>query len=121
MRRIVDIQEVIDGLQRVIDCGVENKFGQHSVSAEVILDKINKLEVIDTFGEPEWIPFYEIEPKEKSETYLVCTDAGYHCECRWTKSGVPGVTNRVWNWNKFDLPQHQTVVAWRPLTRYIER
>lgn len=62
-----------------------------------------------------WIPCTERLPEERG-TYLVCTDYGYMCSCRWTNVNVfwSDLTTE-WHWNIFDLPQYSKVVAWMPL------
>ena len=66
--------------------------------------------------EPKWIPVTERLPEEICNSYWICTDSGYQCECRWTNTN-PIWTNLTtsWHWNIFDIPQYTTVVAWMPL------
>lgn len=55
-------------------------------------------------------------PKEIYDSYWVCTDSGFQCECRWTNIN-PFWSNltTAWHWNIFDIPQYSKVVAWMPL------
>lgn len=69
-----------------------------------------------------WIPHKDKRPTEKEEKYLVQTDTGYVCECRWTNVNHmwTGLTTN-WHWHIFDIPQYSKVVAWMTLPKlYIE-
>ena len=70
-------------------------------------------------AEPKWIPCEERTPNETKATYLICTDNGYMCSCRWTNVN-PFWTDLTteWHWNLFDIPQYSKVVAWMPLKPY---
>lgn len=62
----------------------------------------------------EWIPCSERLPKKEEETYLICTDGGYMCSCRWTNDmyGLGSNEWSEWGWHILDKPQHTKVVAW---------
>lgn len=64
----------------------------------------------------EWIPVSERTPDDRVDTYWVCTEDGYQCQCRWTNVN-PFWTNLEtdWHWCHFDIPQYQEVIAWQPL------
>jgi hypothetical protein len=62
-----------------------------------------------------WIPVVKRLPYSKNETYWVCTDTGYQCECRWTNNRFGLGESDRWGWSLMDTPQFQKIVAWRPL------
>ena len=66
-----------------------------------------------------WIPCEERLPNETEADYLICTDGGYMCSCRWTNAN-PFWTDLTtdWHWNFADIPQNSEVVAWMPLKPY---
>lgn len=64
---------------------------------------------------PKWIPVTERLPDSKKETYWVCTNTGYQCECRWTNNKYGLGESDKWGWNIIDTPQYQTVIAWQEL------
>ena len=68
-----------------------------------------------------WIPVSERSPEDRENTYWVCTDGEYQCQCRWTNVN-PFWTNLKtdWHWCHFDIPRYQEVTAWRPLPKYYE-
>lgn len=65
--------------------------------------------------QPRWIPVTERLPKAERESYWVCTDTGYQCECRWTNNRFGIGESDEWYWSIFDIPQYQKVIAWMPL------
>lgn len=64
---------------------------------------------------PRWIPVTERLPDSKKETYWVCTDTGYQCECRWTNNKYALGESDNWGWHIMDTPLYQKVIAWREL------
>ena len=66
---------------------------------------------------PRWIPCSERLPKQERATYLICTDDGYICSCRWTNDryGLGATNFSLWGWCLVDVPQYSKVVAWMPL------
>lgn len=76
---------------------------------------VDMLENLPEKSERKWISCSERLPGEEKQDYLVYTDTGYQCQCRWTNDVYGfGVSDR-WNWKIFDIPQYQKVVAWMPL------
>ena len=67
---------------------------------------------------PTWTPCSERLPKQRRAKYLICTDDGYVCACRWTNDiyGL-GASDEwsTWGWNHADVPQFSKVVAWMDL------
>ena len=76
---------------------------------------------IEVRPQGEWIPVSERLPEDRENTYWVCTDGEYQCQCRWTNVN-PFWTNLKtdWHWCHFDIPRYQEVTAWRPLPKYYE-
>lgn len=66
---------------------------------------------------PTWIPCSERLPKQERATYLICTDGGYVCSCRWTDDayGLGATKWNKWGWSFADVPQHSNVLAWMDL------
>ena len=65
----------------------------------------------------EWIPCSERLPKKEKATYLICTEDGYMCSCRWTNDmyGIGSNEWSKWGWHIMDKPQYAKVVAWMSL------
>ena len=63
-----------------------------------------------------WIPCSERMPKKEKATYLICTEDGYICSCRWTNVNPFWTDLTVeWHWCEFDIPQYNKAVAWMDL------
>lgn len=64
-----------------------------------------------------WIPCSERLPKKEEATYLICTETGHMCSCRWTNNmyGLRSNEWSKWGWHIMDKPQYAKVVAWMPL------
>lgn len=62
-------------------------------------------------------PWHRVEepPKEEHRTYLVYTDTGYMCSCRWTNNVYGLGASDRWGWCLADIPQFQEVVYWMPI------
>lgn len=60
-----------------------------------------------------------LPPKDKETTYLVQTDSGYFCSCRWTNNRFGLGAGPNWGWNMMDVPQYSKVVGWGPLPELI--
>lgn len=69
----------------------------------------------------EWIPVSKRLPNEERKIYLVSTDSGYMCSCRWTDDiyglGVNEFTTE-WGWCILDRPQYSKIVAWMDIEPY---
>ena len=62
-----------------------------------------------------WIPI-NINPPEGGKEYLIQTDTGYMCTCRWTNVNHFWTDLTTdWHWHIMDIPQYSNVVAWMPL------
>ena len=64
-----------------------------------------------------WITCRERMPKKEEATYLICTETGHMCSCRWTNNmyGLGSNEWSKWGWHIMDKPQYAKVVAWMPL------
>ena len=62
-----------------------------------------------------WIPCDVRTPKHVEESYWICTDTGYQCQCRWTNNVFGLGASDEWDWKLLDIPQYSRVVAWMPL------
>ena len=62
-------------------------------------------------------PWHRVEepPKEEHRTYLVYTDTGYMCSCRWTNNVYGLGESDRWGWSIVDVPQFQKVTHWMPI------
>ena len=62
-------------------------------------------------------PWHRVEepPKEEYRTYLVYTDTGYMCSCRWTNNMYGLGESDRWGWSIADVPQFQKVTHWMPI------
>lgn len=86
----------------------------------VLVKEIDKayeeiLQLTSVGQEPQWIPCSERLPDKKRETYWVCTDTEYQCQCRWTNNRFGIRESDEWGWSIFDTPQYTKVVAWMAL------
>ena len=71
-----------------------------------------------TIDIPTWIPCSEKLPSEEKASYLICTDSGYMCECRWTDANPFWTHLKTdWHWNMADIPRYSKVIAWMPLLK----
>lgn len=62
-----------------------------------------------------WTPVSELPPEEE-EVYLIQTDDGYMCNCRWTnRNHLLTDLTTDWHWHIMDVPQYSKVVAWMEL------
>ena len=71
-----------------------------------LIDRINEI--------PAASPWHRVEepPKEEHRTYLVYTDTGYMCSCRWTNNVYGLGESDRWGWCLADIPQFQKVEYW---------
>lgn len=75
-----------------------------------LMDRINAI--------PAASPWHRVEeelPKEEYGTYLVYTDTGYMCSCRWTNNMYGLGESDRWGWSIADVPQFQKVTHWMPI------
>ena len=68
-----------------------------------------------TIAAPRWVRCEEEPPKEEYRTYLVYTDTGYMCSCRWTNNMYGLGESDRWGWSIADVPQFQKVTHWMPI------
>ena len=80
-----------------------------------VVEKVRK--ALSADRPQEWIPCSERLPKKEEATYLICTEDGYMCSCRWTNHmyGLRSNEWSKWGWHIMDKPQYAKVVAWMPL------
>lgn len=73
------------------------------------------LKELKALREAQWVSVNDRLPKDGKETYLIYTNTGYICECRWTNVN-PIWTNQTieWHWCIFDIPHYTEVIAWMP-------
>ena len=92
------------------------KESQHMTSK--MRNIICKVETMPSADRPqEWITCRERMPKKEEATYLICTETGHMCSCRWTNNmyGLGSNEWSKWGWHIMDKPQYAKVVAWMPL------
>ena len=84
----------------------------------VLTEVRDRIEAIPSADRPqEWITCRERMPKKEEATYLICTETGHMCSCRWTNNmyGLGSNEWSKWGWHIMDKPQYAKVVAWMPL------
>ena len=91
-----------------------NPYGKPTLEFESGKKVIEHLEQMPSV-QSEWIPCSERLPEEAEDTYWVCTDGGYQCQCRWTNDVFGLGVGDTWTWKIFDIPQYSKVIAWMPL------
>ena len=64
-----------------------------------------------------WMPCDKELPENIEATYLICTNTGYMCSCRWTNDryGLGATELSEWGWCVLDVPQYSIPVAWMAL------
>lgn len=74
-----------------------------------LMDRINAL--------PTASPWHRVEepPEKERREYLIYTDTGYMCSCRWTNNVYGLGASDRWGWCVADIPQFQKVVYWMPI------
>lgn len=106
IRRTDAIKVITSNYYRLQGCGLTYEY------------MLLQMEEIPSADRPqEWIPCSERLPEEKEGVYLICTDYGYLCSCRWTNDvyGLGANKWSAWGWCRLDVPQYSTVVAWMDL------
>ena len=95
-----------------------NPYGKPTLDFESGKKVIEHLEHMPSADRPqEWITCRERMPKKEEATYLICTETGHMCSCRWTNNmyGLGSNEWSKWGWHIMDKPQYAKVVAWMPL------
>ena len=68
---------------------------------------------IEALKAQEWIPVSE-SPKQEKKEYLIQTDTGCICVCRWTNvNHFQTDLTTDWHWHIYDIPRHSKIVAWK--------
>ena len=81
-----------------------------------IIDLTDVIKILSSLPPAQqWIPCTERLPENRRESYWVCTDTGYQCECRWTNNVYGICESDKWGWSIFDVPKYTTVAAWMSL------
>lgn len=85
--------------------GIENKI-RHAFNQGFEAGQIDR---------SKWRPASD-PPPEEDGTYLIRTEGGYVCSCRWTNTN-PFWTDQTteWHWCIFDIPQYNKVAEWMPI------
>lgn len=99
--------DAIKAVSKVDDCG-------DGIGFEVRSHCLVELELVPSADRPqEWIPCSERLPKKEEATYLICTETGRMCSCRWTNNmyGLGSNEWSKWGWHIMDKPQYAKVVA----------
>lgn len=111
-KRVEKAQQMATGrIERADQTSLDNKAWTIAYVFEECINAVESAPPTDN-----WIPVGEWLPDDREDTYWVCTDGGYQCQCRWTnvKSFWAG-RKTGWHWCLFDIPQYQKVIAWQPL------
>lgn len=116
---IEELIKLADAIPRVCECciGCEMEKKNGGCNNAFVLSPKRAMQYLI---KPQWIPVTERLPDSKKETYWVCTDTGYQCECRWTNNMYGLGISDSWGWSIMDVPQYQKVVAWRDLPESYE-
>lgn len=119
-KRIAKYKDADELLKRLNSCKypAEKTTMRQATYNAAISDACRIVDAIPVVYIPQWIPVKDKLPEEICNSYWICTDSGYQCECRWTNIN-PFWSNLTtsWHWNIFDIPQYTTVVAWMPLPK----
>lgn len=90
-------------------CGIEEK--EYPIETDIVVSLMMEIEEAPTVNE--WIPVSESPKREKKE-YLIQTDHGYICVCRWTNvNHFRTDLTTDWHWHIYDIPRHSKIVAWK--------
>ena len=100
-----EVLRLIDYSSNDLNDSVDNRYFQ---------GKVKELPPV-TPKQPGWIPCDVRTPKHVEESYWICTDTGYQCQCRWTNNVFGLGARDEWGWKLLDIPQYSKVVAWQPL------
>lgn len=107
MEDLISRQTIIDGLEFVIEHGIETD-GAHSISAEKMLEFVRELPTVQP--EPHWIPVTQVLPEDDT-VVLVCGKSGgiYTAIHNNSKTWIRG-----W-WKMNSKNHHCNPTAWMPL------
>lgn len=115
MSRIIDADDLKKEVLKWLPsdpCGIEEK--EIPFETDIVVSLMMEIEEAPTIEQPTWIPCSERLPKKEEATYLICTEGGYMCSCRWTNDmyGLGSNEYSEWGWHIMDKPQYAKVVAW---------
>ena len=110
-----DVLKAID--KRIKELSKHPEFVRKNGHIDVIGVKKYILAIPSADRPQEWITCRERMPKKEEATYLICTETGHMCSCRWTNNmyGLGSNEWSKWGWHIMDKPQYAKVVAWMPL------
>lgn len=107
-----DIEKTIKALDMAIEA-LKAQENMISLDGEDIM--FVTAEEYKTLKAQEWIPASK-KPEEEEKTYLIQTDGGYMCICKWTNVNHFWTDSTTdWHWHITDVLQYSKVIAWMSL------